>query len=269
MNDRDWAEVLQWALPRLGLRWRGFTNLRRQVCRRMKARAKAIGLEDATTYRKRLEDDPEELRRLDALCFVTISRFYRDRATFDLLRHTLLPALADAASLRGERALRVWSAGCASGEEPYTLAMIWMKDLASRFPSLTFEVLATDFDATVLARAARGCYPRSSFVELPADLREAAVDEDGDVACVRATIRDAVRFEERDIRTFTPSEPQALVLCRNVAFTYFDESVQRGFLERVGTILAPGGLLVIGGHEQLPPSDFHPAHASPHVFAID
>src|SRR5262245_29735844 len=101
MTDRECVELLQWALPRLGLRWRGFKNLRRQVCRRISARAAELGISDAASYRRRLEEDPDELQKLDALCFVTISRFYRDHRIFDALRHTLLPKLAEAACARG------------------------------------------------------------------------------------------------------------------------------------------------------------------------
>ncbi len=268
MNDRECVELLQWALPRLGLRWRGFKNLRRQVCRRVTARALELGLSDVASYRRRLEDDPGELRVLDSLCFVTISRFYRDRAVFDALRDMHLPALAERAMARGDHALHAWSAGCASGEEPYTLAIVWRVSLAQRFPSLSLRILATDFDETVLARAARGCYAPSSLSELPEIYRDAAFDIAGDAACIRARFREGITFEQRDVRQFVPPKPQDLVFCRNVAFTYFDEAAQRDFLRRVAGCLVPGGLLVVGGHETIPDGDFGlvRSEASPHVY---
>lgn len=249
MNDRECLALLEWAMPRLGLRWRGFKNLRRQVCRRIVARARVLGVATADGYRALLERDAEELRRFDALCFVTISRFYRDRETFDRVRHTAMPALAADARARGERTFRVWSAGCASGEEPYTIAILWELELAARFPELALDVLATDFDETVLARAAAATYEPSSLVELPAELRARAFDG----TTLRPELRARVRFERRDIRTFAPAEPQHLVLCRNAAFTYFDEATQRDLLGRIR--LAPGGLLVLGKGEQLPVMD--------------
>lgn len=254
MDDRECVELLQWAMPRLGLRWRGFKNLRRQVCRRIAARIGELGLVDVASYRQRLEEDVDELRVLDSLCFVTISRFYRDRSVFDALRDTHLPRLAEAARARGDRVLRAWCAGCASGEEPYTLAIVWRIELAHHFPDITLDILATDFDATVLARAARGCYAPSSLSELPESYRSAAFafDVAGDLACVRPRFREGITFERRDVRAFVPGEPQDLVLCRNVAFTYFDEAAQRAFVERVTRRLVPGGLLVVGGHETIP-----------------
>jgi chemotaxis protein methyltransferase CheR len=264
MNDRECVALLQWALPRLGLRWHGFTNVRRQVCRRVSARAAALGLPDAAAYKRRLEDDPSELAALDALCFVTISRFYRDRRTFDLLRHELLPALAEEALARGETVLRAWSAGCASGEEPYTLSIVWHTELAARFPSLSLEILATDFDQEVLARARRAVFSPSSLRELPEELQRAALEN----GAVRAPFRSGIDFVHADIRRFAPTAWQNLVFCRNVAFTYFAEDAQRAFAERAAQCLLPGGLLIIGGHETLPPGtpDFQPCAASPHVF---
>jgi chemotaxis protein methyltransferase CheR len=234
----------------------------------MTARAAELGLSDAAAYRRRLEEDPEELRRLDALCFVTISRFYRDHRVFDALRYTLLPKLAEAASRRGEHVLRVWSAGCASGEEPYTVSILWELELAARFPSLALAILATDFDAVVLARAARGCYEPSSLRELPPELRDPAFERVDGLACVRASFRAPITFELQDVRRFLPAEPQHLVLCRNVAFTYFDEAAQREFAARVAARLVPGGLLVVGGHETLPGGAFglEPSAESAHVY---
>src|SRR6185295_20147796 len=124
VSDRC-VELLQWALPRLGKRWQGFRNVRGQVCKRIARRARELGLADLEAYRAHLEAHDDEWPVLDALCRVTISRFYRDRAVFDRLRLEILPAFAERAAARGESVVRAWSAGCASGEEPYTLAMIW------------------------------------------------------------------------------------------------------------------------------------------------
>lgn len=236
MTDAECVELLRWAMPRLGLRWRGFEHLRRQVCRRIVARASELGLGSAE-YRERLERDPGELARLDELCFVTISRFYRDAATFDALaRH-----------LRELDSPRVWSAGCASGEEPYTVAML----------SERVEVVATDRDEAVLARAAVGRYGSSSLRELPPELR--ALGFDGDT--VRPAVRARVRFERADVRAFEPGTPLHVVLCRNVVFTYFDEATQLAFASRVAARLEPNGLLVVGKGESVPGEDFVPSGA--------
>jgi chemotaxis protein methyltransferase CheR len=252
MNDRECVELLQWALPRLGLRWRGFKNVRRQVCRRVSARASELGIPDAASYRRRLEDDADERRALDALCFVTISRFYRDHRIYEALQSTFLPALSEAARARGARRLRVWSAGCASGEEPYTLAILWRLELASRFPELDLDLVATDFDGAVLARAAQGLYEPSSLRELPSTWNDVAFERQGDLLRVRDEFRRGITFVREDVRRYAPQAPLDLVLCRNVAFTYFDEAAQRRFVDRVVERLVPKGVLVVGAHETIP-----------------
>jgi chemotaxis protein methyltransferase CheR len=167
MNDSECVAFLQWALPQLGLRWDGFRKVRRQVCKRLSRRLAELGLSDLNAYRGHLERDRAEWAVLDALTHVTISRFHRDRHVFAALQRDVIPVLAAAAQARGSHAVEVWSAGCASGEEPYTLAIMWELELARRFPSLTLRVLATDIDDAMLVRARRACYDDGSLKELP------------------------------------------------------------------------------------------------------
>jgi len=174
MNDSQCIQFLQWALPRLGMRWAGFRKVRRQVCNRARRRASELGLSDLSTYRTYLEAHPEEWTVLDGLTPITISRFYRDRGTFEFLAHEVVPTLSSQASARNSNTLYVWSAGCASGEEPYTLAIIWELELAHRFPPHSIRILATDVHTAMLARARRACYPASSLRDLPAHWRTKA-----------------------------------------------------------------------------------------------
>ncbi|MBS2016261.1 MAG: chemotaxis protein CheR [Deltaproteobacteria bacterium] len=277
MDDRAYADLLSRALPRLGLRFRGFRNVRRQVCRRVAARIAALGLDSPSAYERLLERDPEELRVLDSLCFVTISRFHRDRRIWEALAEPLLPRLLEEASARGDRVLRAWSLGCASGEEPYTLAMLWHIELSSRFPSIALDVLATDRDEEVLARAARGVYEASSLRELPLAWRARAFDHapDGPSTTLRDDVRAGVRFLRADVRALaeaTHEAPIHLVLCRNMAFTYWADAEQRALTERLAARMAPGGLLVLGNHEVLPaPPEslgLEPVRESPYVFRV-
>jgi chemotaxis protein methyltransferase CheR len=248
VTDLECVALLQEYLPRLGLRWQGFKNVRRQVCRRLAARTKELGL-DASGYRARLDADEGERRALYGLCYVTISRFYRDRRTCDELRDQLLPELASRSRSNAGGILRVWSAGCASGEEPYTVAILWHLAVAPRFPDVTLEVLASDFEETVLARAMRGEYEESSLRELPKAWRDAAFERRGDLFVLEPELRRGVVFARADIRDFSPQEPLQLLLCRNSVFTYFDEAEQQRFLERAYDRLLSGGVLVVGSHE--------------------
>ena len=212
------------------------------MCKRIARRAHELGV------------SPRELSRdeLAALCTVTISRFYRDRAVFDCLGARVLPALAEAALARGATALDCWSAGCASGEEPYTLTIQWQAALAPRFPTLEPRVLGTDIDATLLERAQSACYNASSLKELPASWRSQAFERRARLFCLREDYRRAVEFERRDLLAEPRERRFDLIVCRNLAFTYFGPDLARAALQLMVRRLRPRGALVIGVHEQLP-----------------
>ncbi|HEX8703064.1 MAG TPA: CheR family methyltransferase [Myxococcaceae bacterium] len=253
MTDRECVELLQWAAPRLRLRWEGFRRVRGQVCKRIGRRMKELGLESAAAYRARLEADDAEWTVLDSLCRVTISRFFRDQRVFDVLRESLLPTLLSDAQARGERVFRVWSAGCASGEEPYSLSILFRLGLAPHFPEVRLELIATEANEALLERAGRACYPAGSLRELPREwiLTAFSPTPEGD-PCLLPTFREGLTFLRQDLRAEMPEGPFHLVLCRNVAFTYFAPPLQHEVLSRLLERLVPGGLLVIGGHESLP-----------------
>src|SRR3989344_5065447 len=147
MKDADCVVFLQWALPRLGLRWPGVRKGRRPGGPGVPRPARELGLADVSGYRLHLDSHAPEWDALAALCTVSISRFYRDRGVFDCLGDKVLPALAEAALARGAARLECWSAGCASGEEPYTLAIQWRLQLGARLPGGAFRLLGTGIDA--------------------------------------------------------------------------------------------------------------------------
>ncbi len=252
MNDAACVAFLQWALPRLGRHWSGYRKVRRQVCRRIWRRVGELGLDSLAEYRSHLEQNPDEWSCLDAMTDITISRFYRDRAVYDFLRSAVLPTLIEEARERGRTTVRVWSAGCANGEEPYTLVII--RELASpTSPSdIPLEILATDIKPVVLRRADLARYPRSALRDLPTELREAAFDQDGDEFVLLPRFRRGVRLAQHDIRSGTPEGPFDLVLCRYLAFTYFDEAGQRDMTRALARVVRPGGALVLGNREAPP-----------------
>lgn len=252
MRDPDCVAFLQWALPRLALRWPGFRKVRHGVCKRVDARIAALGLAGVAGYRTHLERTPAEWPVLDELCRITISCFYRDRGVFDFLGETVLPELARRAQARGRRELRAWSVGCASGEEPYTLMLVWRLRVAPRVPDAALHVLATDVDEPVLARARAARYAWGSVKELPAEWRARAFEEVGRTYELRAEYRAGVELRAEDVRVALPAGRFDLILCRNLAFTYFDEPLQRATLARLESALLPGGALVIGKSERLP-----------------
>ncbi|MCZ6777675.1 MAG: chemotaxis protein CheR [Acidobacteria bacterium] len=252
MRDQDCVRFLQWALPRLRLRWAGFRRVRRQLCKRIGRRLRDMKLTDTNAYAAFLEAHPGEWSHLDGLCRVTISRFYRDRAVFDHLRRAVLPKLARPDPSGAIRRVRCWSAGCASGEEPYTLAAVWECALRGRFPLTVLRIIATDADARMLARARVGIFAAGSLRDLPAAWIVHSFDHSGNRYVVRPPLRRLITFRRQDLRRARPAGPLDLVLCRNLAFTYFDDGLQREVLAHITRRVRPGGALVIGSHERLP-----------------
>jgi chemotaxis protein methyltransferase CheR len=234
VTDAECVDFLQWALPRLGLRWQGFRKVRRQVCRRVSRRIAELGLGGADAYRSYLEHKAQEWDALAGLCRVTISRFWRDRAVFEALRDVVLPALGPSVS--------AWSAGCASGEEPYSLV------LAAAEARVEIHVVATEVDPVLLERARRACYPKSSLRDLPANLRARAFEH----GCLRPEYRERVDFLRHDVRDGAPGGPFDLTLCRNLVFTYYADELQREIGRDLACSLRVDGALVVGAHEALP-----------------
>jgi chemotaxis protein methyltransferase CheR len=230
------------------------------VGKRLNRRLVELGLDDLSAYRALLLREPAEWAQLDVICCIPISRFYRDQGVFEAIGERFLPEAAAMAAKRGDGVVRCWSAGCASGEEPYTLALLWHYEVARDWPSMRLEVLATDVDTTMIARAKAACYARSSLKDLPRQWFESAFAPSGPLFCLLPEFRRGVTFALQNIRETMPDGPFDLILCRNLAFMYFDEELQRQTLERLKERLVPGGFLVLGTHESLPSgaSGFHP-----------
>jgi chemotaxis protein methyltransferase CheR len=252
------------------MRWPGFRKVRNQVNKRLSRRFRELGLAGVEEYRAYLEAHLDEWVVLDGLCRITISRFLRDRGVWEIVRRTVLPELATAAQEEGREKLKIWSAGCGSGEEPYTFSLVWRLPSATAerarhshdqtpsatveaAPALRLRILATDADPRLLDRAGAAVYPRGTLKELPEEWVASAFVESGGQFELRDGYKEDVRFLQHDVRDPSPDEAFDLIACRNLAFTYFDEELQgevlSGFLGR----LNPGGILFLGGHENLPP----------------
>lgn len=251
MPDQDWIAFLQWALPQLHMRWQGFRKVRSQVVKRIGRRLRQLQLADSSAYQTYLQQHPGEWQVLDGLCRVVISRFYRDRLLFGRLEQEVLPDLAAGIRGQGNSRLRIWSAGCASGEEPYSVAIVWLLRLQALYPDIALDVLATDADPELLLRAKSACYPHSSIKNLPRSWREEVFIRNKDNYCLRPAFRTPVRFRQHDIRSPPPENSFHLILCRNLVFTYFDHDLQLACLEHLGNTLLPKGYLIVSVHEQL------------------
>jgi chemotaxis protein methyltransferase CheR len=248
MSEPECTAFLQWALPRLNLRWAGFRKVRGQVCKRLERRIRTLGMTGFGEYRVRLKTDPDEWAVVDAACRITISRFCRDRRVFETIRDHVLPGMARKAE-EERRHATCWSVGCGSGEEPYTVRLLWDRHTATRAP---LSIVGSDVDAALLARAHHGCYSAGSLREVPRELVVSGFEEKHGLFCIRERHRHGIVFTKHDVRSAPIPGSFDLILCRNLVFTYFEVSLQREVLRRLLLRLRPGGWLVVGAHERLP-----------------
>lgn len=238
--------------------------LRRRIAVRMRAR----GVHTYTDYARILDDDAGEYDRLLDALTINVTKLFRNWEVYASIAANVVPALWE----RDTPALRVWSAGCSSGEEPYSLAILFHQYAAMRGgPAATashVHVLGSDIDRQCLAAAARGQFEEGDFADTPQELRSRYFTAEAPFT-VAPVIREMVRFERRDLLS-DPAPPGKfdLVVCRNVLI-YFDRDTQERLFDKFHGALAPGGFLVLGKVETLlgaARTTFQPVDARERIF---
>ena len=225
------------------------------TCRLMR-RLKDLGLPSFTAYYRRvLEDDEEKVRMLDRIS-TNETHFFREPRQFEFLDQRVLPEWGRQAAVgKRTRKLRAWSAGCSTGEEPYSLAM----SLLARFPpgsGWDIEILATDLSTRALDKAREAVWPLDKADEIPrhhlrAFMLQGTGPQEGKIKA-GPEIRSLVRFERANLNEPTGPESGSfdLILCRNVLI-YFDEASRRRALTRMLARLSPTGYLLVGHAESI------------------
>lgn len=253
MRHQSCINFLQHHLPKLGYRWKGFRKVRKQVCKRINRRMRELELEDIKEYRQYLENHEDEMSVLDAMCNITISRFYRDRGIYEKLTDDILPSLARKGLKKQQENIRCWSAGSASGEEPYTLSIIWkLAVLPGLEKDIPLNITATDRNEHMIKRAKNAVYPGGAMKELPSEWQKRAFEKKENDFRLKNEFKQNVKFLKQDIRYDLPDGEFDIILCRNLVFTYFNEDLQKETFNRMITKLKPGGYFIVGSHESLP-----------------
>ncbi|NNC48110.1 MAG: protein-glutamate O-methyltransferase CheR [Sphingomonas sp.] len=172
--------------------------------------------------------------------------FFRDRAPFDTIREQLLPDLREKRA--ATRRIRIWSAGCSSGQEPYSLAMMFA-DEPQRWAGWNIEIYASDISGSIIRKARTGRYSQFEVqrgLGIQQTIRWFEEDEDGWV--VSDKLRQMVNFDTRNLLDDPPAGPFDLVLCRNVLL-YLNQERRSEAFDRIGSVIAPDGALVLGAGE--------------------
>jgi chemotaxis methyl-accepting protein methylase len=219
--------------------------LRRRVAVRMRAR----GVHSYADYARLLDADAAEWERLLDALTINVTKLFRNWETFAAIAEHVVPALW----ALPDDPLGVWSAGCSSGEEAYSVAALFHRHAAARRETAALgrlRIIGTDIDRESLAAAERGTYEEASFADTPAELRAEYFSARPPHA-VAPALRAMVRFERRDLlRDPPPRGPLHLIVCRNVII-YFDRATQESLFEGFHAALVSGGYLVLGKVETL------------------
>jgi two-component system CheB/CheR fusion protein len=241
------------------------TFLERRLAIRMHARQCA----DYGEYAQLLRRDPTEFEPLLNALRINVTRFFRDESTFESLRDKILPALLQARS--AQRKLRLWCAGCANGEEPYSLALLVCSLLGKELPMWQLSIEATDIDHRSIEGARHGWYAMHSFRDLsPAfqslvDVYFASVDSHRQVLPILSSL---VTFKVHDLTRDACQPDIDLLLCRNVLI-YFDRLQQERLYQSFYKAIRPQGYLVLGKSEIMPMNwarQFVPADLREHIY---
>lgn len=225
---------------------------RELVYGRLTRRLRALQLRSFAEYRERLQGDTQEVAELCNAITTNLTSFFREPHHFQYLREQVLAPLA--AGRRGGRRLRIWSAACSTGEEPYSIAMTVLEALPDP-GSWDIRILATDLDSEVLQRARRGVYSEERTANLsPERLQRFFTDRQeagGLHRQVKPEVAALVTFKQLNlIHTLPMKGPLDVIFCRNVVI-YFDKDTQRELFSRIAPLQRPGDLLFLGHSESL------------------
>jgi chemotaxis protein methyltransferase CheR len=246
-DDRGWMRFdafLRDAFRRSDLSWAGFRRVRRSLRAPVARRMREIGVAGYGAYLTYIDEHPEEAARLGAILTVPITRFFRDREDWRVLAREAFPTIVARAREAG-RVARALSIGCASGEEPYTLRLLW-------HPTVPLDVVALDVRDDLLERARNGLYSPSSVHSVPPEILARAFTREGKMFRLERSVVDGVRFVRRDLSEPLPAGPWDIISCRNLVLTYLGRARQEATMNRVAAALEPGGFLMVGGNERLP-----------------
>ena len=245
-SDQEFDELLLMLKETRGFDFTGYkrSTLMRRIRRRMDARA----LTSLSEYRDYLELEPEEFTKLFDSLLINVTGFFRDPLAWQSLREEVLPDLLSAKSAR--RPLRVWSAGCATGEEAYTLAIVLVETMGLEDFISRVKIYATDLDEDALAEARTGIYTERQIAEVNEEFRRNYFEASGTKYAFRRDLRRQVIFGRNDLTRDAPISRVDLLVARNTLM-YFNAETQSNIIRKFHFALSNPGFLFLGKAEML------------------
>src|SRR5215813_3234217 len=245
-DEADLEQLLAFVRDARGLDFTGYK--RSSLARRIRKRMHEAGAADYVDYRDRLESSAEEFGLLFNTILINVTGFFRDTETWTFLQQEVMPELL--AGIDREREIRVWSAGCASGEEAYSLAMAFSEALGVEETAKRVKIYGTDVDEDALRDARVGLYSAKALEALSPELREKYFEQIGTQFAFRPDLRRRVIFGRHDITRDAPISRLDLLVCRNTLM-YFNVETQSQVIDRFHFALRENGCLFLGKAEML------------------
>ena len=244
LNDDDFSHILRY----FDRPWAGYRKVRKGVKKRIRRHMTELGCNTVETYLQILSSHPEARMHCEQRLLVTISRFFRDNKLWPYLQACIMPELAN----RFHAPIRIWSAGCACGEEPYSLAIAW-QSLAHPPP---LELLATDINADCLAHARHGIYNQSSLKEVSEAIRTRYFTprRGGRQYTLQQHLLPPIHWHQHHLMDPPPAGRFQMILLRNNLLTYHQGEILKTTFQQIIQALSPEGYLIIGSHEHPPES---------------
>ncbi len=246
MDDQQFRQLLN----QFGLSWDGYRKVRRGVKKRIGRHMQAIGCRTMQEYILALDQHKDAKQLCERLMTVSISRFFRDRALWQAIENQILPTIIK----ENRKGVKVWSAGCACGEEVYTFKILWHAQ-GGHFQCLPkLEIWATDMNPVYLDKARAGIYLSSSLKEIPGGFRalcfRSSTTKQG--YAVAEHLKKGIKWRCHNLLLDTPVTNFQVVFLRNSLLTYYDDELKAPAFKKLLDGLARSGFLIIGSHEKIP-----------------
>lgn len=224
-----------------------FSNYRRAtVLRRIERRMNVRGITDLSGYAQFLRVTAEESQALLRDLLISVTNFFRDRESFGLLEQEIIPKILENKTARDS--VRIWVAGCATGEEAYSIAMLFAEQTASNLKAPIIQIFATDIDESAIAQARAGLYTNSDVADVSPERLLAFFQKEGENFRVRREIREMALFAIHNVAKDPPFSNLDMVTCRNLLI-YLNRMAQSRVMESAHFALKPGGYLFLGSSE--------------------
>jgi chemotaxis protein methyltransferase CheR len=265
MDDDQFRQLLD----QLDFSWSGYRKVRKGVKKRIWRHMQELKCQNMHAYLDLLNQSAGLRQECKKRMTVSISRFFRDRQLWLDLENDILPRMVQ----KDKKRVRVWSAGCARGEEVYSIKIVWDR-LTEKFPQWPgIEILATDMHPDYIDKAREGVYARSSMKEVSREVREQyfEIRKNGHRFDIKAEFKKGIEWKVRDLFSGPPGCDFDMIFLRNNLLTYYRTHLKIKGLKRILKALVPGGWLIVGSHEKPPSavSDLQRNRSIPWAYRLD